>query len=209
MSDNNPNPELDGIVEGTAGNDLIDGAYTGDPEGDMVDNADAIDPSAGPDDDVIIAGSGDDSVYAGSGSDTVDGGSGNDLILGDGVSGVYEPVTITINSTSAAFQNQVFAYTIDPETGEISNVVVLSENAKADVGETYTYDAPAGAVVGVGIISPQGTFYSSGYGANAGLNPRRAGPHQGHPFRIPGRFRAAGLRGPAQSWATVISTTSS
>ncbi|WP_019297493.1 MULTISPECIES: Hint domain-containing protein [unclassified Leisingera] len=171
MSDNNPNPELDGIVEGTAGNDLIDGAYTGDPEGDMVDNADAIDPSAGPDDDVIIAGSGNDSVYAGSGSDTVDGGSGDDLILGDGVSGVYEPVKITISSTSSAFQNEVFAYTIDPATGAISNIVVLSQNASADVGETYTYDAPAGAVVGVGIVSPHGTYYSSGYGDNADLNP--------------------------------------
>ncbi|MBY6138139.1 Hint domain-containing protein [Leisingera daeponensis] len=171
MSDNNPNPALDGIVEGTAGNDLIDGAYTGDPEGDMVDNADAIDPAAGPDDDVIVAGSGDDSVYAGSGSDTVDGGSGDDLILGDGVSGSGEPVKITISSTSSAFDNKVFAYTIDPATGEISNVVMLSEEASADVGETYLYHAPEGAVVGVGIVSPQGTFYSSGYGSNAGLNP--------------------------------------
>ncbi|MEX0301235.1 MAG: Hint domain-containing protein [Leisingera sp.] len=165
-----PNPALDGIVEGTSGDDLIDAAYTGDPEGDMVDNGDAIDPSAGPDDDVIIAGSGNDSIYAGAGDDTVDGGTGDDLIYGDGVSGATSPVSITIDSTSAAFRNQVFAYTIDPDTGEISNVVVLSENAKEDVGETFTYDAPEGAVVGVGIISPQGTFFSSGYGSNVGLN---------------------------------------
>ncbi|WP_264213409.1 Hint domain-containing protein [Leisingera thetidis] len=166
-----PNPALDGIVEGTAGDDLIDAAYTGDPEGDRVDNADAIDPAAGPDDDVIVAGAGNDSIFAGAGDDTVDGGSGDDLILGDGVSGASKPVTITIDSTSAAFKNQVFAYTINPDTGEISNVVVLTENAKDSVGDSFTYDAPAGAVVGVGIISPQGTFFSSGHGSNVGLNP--------------------------------------
>ncbi|UWQ76417.1 Hint domain-containing protein [Leisingera sp. M658] len=165
-----PNAALNGIVEGTSGDDLINAAYTGDPEGDMVDNADATGPAAGPDDDVIIAGSGNDSIYAGSGDDTVDGGSGDDLILGDGVSGSNEPVKITISSTSAAFQNQVFAYTIDPSTGEISNLVMLSHNANADVGETFSYDAPEGAFVGVGIVSPHGTYYSSGYGANVGLN---------------------------------------
>ena len=86
-------PQGDGIVEGTAGDDLIDIAYTGDPEGDLIDAGDAILPGEGPDDDIvdarggddtILAGAGDDTVYAGSGSDRVEGGAGDDLICGDG-----------------------------------------------------------------------------------------------------------------------------
>ncbi|MBT3140765.1 hypothetical protein DS909_15865 [Phaeobacter gallaeciensis] len=82
-----------GIVDGTAGDDVIDLAYTGDPEGDLIDGGDATDPTHGPDDDVvdggagddsISAGEGDDTVYAGSGSDTVDGEAGDDVLYGDG-----------------------------------------------------------------------------------------------------------------------------
>ena len=69
----------DGIVEGTAGNDLIDGAYTGDPEGDRVDGTDNL---SGDNDDLISAGAGDDTVLAGAGGDTVDAGTGNDSVLG-------------------------------------------------------------------------------------------------------------------------------
>ncbi|UWQ61144.1 Hint domain-containing protein [Leisingera caerulea] len=169
-NDEQPNPARDGIVEGTSGDDLIDAAYTGDPDGDMVDNADATGPAAGPDDDVILGGAGDDSIYAGAGDDTVEGGSGGDLILGDGVSGATAAVTITIDRTTAGIANQLFAYTIDPETGEISNVVVLTENANESAGGSFTYNAPEGAIVGVGISNAKGTYYSSGYGGNAGLN---------------------------------------
>ncbi|MBD3753609.1 MAG: hypothetical protein IE935_14625, partial [Micrococcales bacterium] len=77
-------PELDGIVEGTAGDDLIDVAYTGDPQGDMVDHNDAILPGQVGNDDIILAGDGNDTVYAGAGNDSVDGGDGNDLLYGEG-----------------------------------------------------------------------------------------------------------------------------
>ena len=70
---------LDGIVEGTPGNDLIDVTYTGDPEGDRIDNTDAIVPGD-PDADVVEAGEGDDVVFSGRGPDEVFGGTGNDLI---------------------------------------------------------------------------------------------------------------------------------
>ena len=70
----------DGIVEGSAGNDLIDAGYDGDPEGDRIDNGDAILPGEAPNDDIVQAGDGDDVVFAGSGSDEVFGGTGNDLI---------------------------------------------------------------------------------------------------------------------------------
>ncbi|MCP9480819.1 Hint domain-containing protein [Shimia sp. CNT1-13L.2] len=73
----------DGIVEGTASNDLIDVAYTGDPEGDMVDNNDAILPGAAPNDDFIQGFAGDDTIKAGEGDDSVEGGADNDLIFGE------------------------------------------------------------------------------------------------------------------------------
>ncbi|CUI00664.1 Hint domain-containing protein [Leisingera aquaemixtae] len=171
MSDEQPNPARDGIVEGTSGDDLIDAVYTGDPDGDLVDHADATGPAAGPDDDVILGGAGNDSIYAGAGDDTAEGGNGDDLILGDGVSGAPTAVTITIDGSTAGITNRLFAYTIDPHTGEISNVVVLAENANGSVGSSFTYDAPEGAIVGVGISNAKGTYYSSGYGSNSGLNP--------------------------------------
>ncbi len=77
-----PNPR-DGIVEGTAGADLIDYAYAGDPEGDMVDHADAVLPGEGPNDDIILAGAGNDSVRAGLGDDDVQGEAGDDVIHGE------------------------------------------------------------------------------------------------------------------------------
>ncbi|WP_321363500.1 Hint domain-containing protein [uncultured Celeribacter sp.] len=69
-------PTLEGVVQGTSGDDVIDTAYTGDPEGDMID---AGDNAAGNDDDVVIAGGGDDIVLAGAGDDVVygDGGAGS------------------------------------------------------------------------------------------------------------------------------------
>ena len=75
-------PRLDGIVEGTAGNDLIDYDYTGDPQGDRVDHNDAVLPGESGNDDRIVAGAGNDTILAGAGNDEVDGGSGNDLIDG-------------------------------------------------------------------------------------------------------------------------------
>ena len=74
---------LDGIVEGTDGNDLIDVDYVGDPEGDMVDNGDEILPGEGPEDDIIEAGRGDDTVFAGEGDDDIRGGTGDDSLVGE------------------------------------------------------------------------------------------------------------------------------
>ncbi|MBT0956860.1 Hint domain-containing protein [Alphaproteobacteria bacterium KMM 3653] len=71
---------LDGIVQGTDGDDLIDVNYTGDPQGDMVDNNDALLPGEVGDDDIILAGAGDDRVIAGEGNDEIYGGTGNDNI---------------------------------------------------------------------------------------------------------------------------------
>jgi Ca2+-binding RTX toxin-like protein len=73
----------DGIVDGTAGDDLIDLAYTGDPNGDRIDHLDATGyAGTSGNDDYIRAGLGNDTVYAGLGNDQVYGGGGNDVIYG-------------------------------------------------------------------------------------------------------------------------------
>lgn len=72
-------PFKDGIVQGTAGNDLIDASYTGDPEGEVVDANGGLDGSNA---DSIVAGDGDDTVVSGAGNDTVQGGGGDDLVYG-------------------------------------------------------------------------------------------------------------------------------
>ena len=71
--------QLNHVVEGSAGDDVIDTAYDGDPQGDRVDAGDAAD---GSDDDLIEAYGGDDLVRAGAGDDTVLGGDGDDTLLG-------------------------------------------------------------------------------------------------------------------------------
>jgi Ca2+-binding RTX toxin-like protein len=153
--DTPPAPVLDGIVEGTAGADLIDAAYTGDPQGDRIDNSDAIQTGAGPQDDIVIAGagndtvlagegddlvyggsgndvingaSGDDTLIGGTGSDTVSGGSGDDLIIGGG-DNAPDLEAITFKTEEADFENTIGVYQIDPETGQISNVQIVFANA--------------------------------------------------------------------------------
>lgn len=71
----------DGVVEGTAGGDLIDLNYTGDPEGDRIDRLDATGFSGTTGDaDVVMAAGGNDTVISGLGNDIVYGGAGNDQI---------------------------------------------------------------------------------------------------------------------------------
>lgn len=81
-SDDDDDKMRDGIVSGTAGDDLINFAYTGDPDGDMIDHSDALLPGAAPQDDYVRAGGGNDTVLAGAGNDIVFGSDGNDLLDG-------------------------------------------------------------------------------------------------------------------------------
>lgn len=78
-----PLPSLDGIVEGTDGDDVIDAGYIGDPDEDRIDAEDAIDPKAGSNDDLVKAGAGNDTVRASLGDDTIYGGDGDDMLQGD------------------------------------------------------------------------------------------------------------------------------
>ncbi|MEP2715434.1 Hint domain-containing protein [Pseudophaeobacter sp.] len=110
---------LDGIVEGTAGDDLIDTAYLGDPEGDRIDNDDAINPADGPDDDLVNAGAGDDTVQAGEGDDTVHGGSGSDSLVGGEGNDVLQGDT-DVPGLSDGGTREVFQWDLapDPDGGD-------------------------------------------------------------------------------------------
>ena len=78
----------DGIVSGTAGDDVIDAGYAGDPHGDMMDAGDAILPGETGNDDIIEAGAGDDRVVLqdGFGNDEITGGEAGET-LGDTLDG--------------------------------------------------------------------------------------------------------------------------
>ncbi len=108
-------------------------------------------------------------IQGNGGDDTITGGAGDDKIYGDGSAAYKGVVLITITKTIAKFNNKVFAYTVNRD-GSISNYVRLVNNAHDAVGQTYTYSVTTGDVVGVGIQSPHGYFYSSGYGSNVGMN---------------------------------------
>ncbi len=83
----------DGVVDGTAGNDLIDTSYVGDPDGDRIDANDATGYAgttgqadyvlAGAGNDTVNSGLGNDIVYGGSGNDVVNAGTGDDQVYGD------------------------------------------------------------------------------------------------------------------------------
>jgi len=80
-------PVKDGVVEGTAGNDLIDYDYAGDPEGDKIDHGDYAcsdndKVTAGAGNDTILSGAGADTVYGEDGNDRIDGGAANDVLFG-------------------------------------------------------------------------------------------------------------------------------
>ncbi len=76
-------PALDGIVDGTAGNDVIYYGYTGDPQGDRIDHNDQVLAGAAHNDDLVYAYGGNDTVLAGDGNDVVYGGDGNDALAGE------------------------------------------------------------------------------------------------------------------------------
>lgn len=74
----------DGIVTGTAGNDLIYSGYLGDNDGDRIDNEDGGFLGENNNQDHVQAGAGDDLVFAGQAADSVEGGAGEDIIYGGG-----------------------------------------------------------------------------------------------------------------------------
>ncbi|MDT8325759.1 MAG: Hint domain-containing protein [Roseovarius sp.] len=109
----------DGVVDGTAGDDLIDTEFT-DAQGDGVDS-----DSPASKNDSIEAGDGQDTVIAGDGDDTVRGGTGDDLIFGDGGDG------------------GTFAGTIGNFTLSAANISESGAGTGGPVGQFATYDSVA------------------------------------------------------------------
>ncbi|MBW6417202.1 Hint domain-containing protein [Celeribacter sp. PS-C1] len=162
-------PSLDGVVQGTSGNDLIDTGYTGDPEGDMID---AGDNAAGNDDDIVVAGGGDDTVLAGNGDDIVygDGGAGSSYEAQDadplvlsysnylygsetaygsnnaqpGDSAIYTNVT-TLEDGTVVNARLVLVETSDPSldvdlaSGQGSEILLNGKNYSSQGGMTATF----------------------------------------------------------------------
>jgi Ca2+-binding RTX toxin-like protein len=125
----------------------------------------------GADADTLSGGSGDDFVAGDQGNDLIDGGTGNDTLYGDlSSAAAASPVTITLTGDNGAYDCKLFAYSIDPKTGAISNIQILNAHTGTGIGTSYSYTVAPGTVVGVGIVSPDGTYYSSGYGSRIGLN---------------------------------------
>ncbi|MCB1338383.1 MAG: Hint domain-containing protein [Maritimibacter sp.] len=164
-----PVPEGDGIVEGTAGDDLIDYAYTGDPHGDLVDAGDALLLGEVGDDDIILAkdgndavyaGAGDDEINAGAGDDTVEGGAGNDVIYGD--EGGDAPDTVVRESFNWQGVTEV---QIDSAFTQDTGHVTVSYARTEDTG-THFSEAGTDPVNGTGIdtggeaLDPDSTLHS-------------------------------------------------
>ena len=88
--------QVDGILTGTSGDDVIDGTFV-DEDGEVVDGNDSV--STGGNDDVIYGYGGNDTISSGAANDTIEGGAGNDTIDGgtgdDVIYGDDKPATAT------------------------------------------------------------------------------------------------------------------
>ena len=153
-----PIDDGDGVVSGTAGDDLIDYDYTGDPQGDLIDHGDALLPGevgdddivdAGDGDDTILAGEGNDEVYAGGGADYVEGGAGDDIIYGDSAYAGTAPTTVRESfewSEAAGYANDADAGGFTQDTG---NVEVTFSVVSEDRGVVSTFDTETQNVAGI------------------------------------------------------------
>ncbi|SIN91303.1 Hint domain-containing protein [Vannielia litorea] len=153
----------DGIVSGTAGDDVIDASYAGDPHGDMVDAGDAILPGEGAQDDIIEAGAGNDTIYAGAGDDEIYGEDGDDrFMLEDGFGA---------DAIIGGEGGETDGDTLDT-TGVTSGVTVTFSGSEAgtvsDGTDTASFAEIENIVTGAGDDVIVGTAASSGFTADAG-----------------------------------------
>ncbi|HHS93722.1 MAG TPA: hypothetical protein ENK63_00040, partial [Rhodobacterales bacterium] len=134
----------DGIVEGTAGDDLLDFTWAGDPDGDTIGaGADTIYGYGG--DDTITGGGGGDNIFAGDGDDTIiwDLGDGSDTIDGGSggeVSGDLLDITATGTTTSTTLTSDGTGNTdIGGDTLSFSDI----ESFVFDAGTADTFNGTA------------------------------------------------------------------
>ena len=154
-------------------------------------NEDDITTGAG--NDTVRSGDGNDAVQAGLGDDYVTGGSGQDTLIGDTIDAVaFQPrslnivedytMTLTFGSETAGFRNSIGTYRIDPDTGRISDVQVVWENASLQgsggdlqAGQsTAEIDVAAGGEVGFFLIAngfSQNDFAALGDGTFQFVSP--------------------------------------
>lgn len=134
----------DGVVEGTAGGDLIDATYTGDPDGDLVDGNDATNGVgvAGSNDDSIVAGAGNDTVFAGLGDDTVQAGAGDDSVFGgdgnDSIFGFEGSDTVDGGAGDDFINTRT-----SPGTGLPDQGLVNPDDPTTPLNETTTFSYPS------------------------------------------------------------------
>ncbi len=137
-------PELDGIVQGTDGDDLIDINYDGDPEGDRIDNNDAVLPGQTGNMDIVHAGAGNDTVFAGLDDDLVFGGTGNDVIYGgegnDTLYGDLEDEIEAVDGPSGAGDFDAIALNF---TSVRAGSETASHPNSANAGDSVIYDNAA------------------------------------------------------------------
>ncbi len=142
-----------GVVDGTAGNDLIDGTYDDDPENDFVDAADGT--GTGRNDDVIDGGGGDDTIAGGIGSDTITGGTGNDTFVfnaGDGNDTITDFGAGSTNANDGDNTNNDFIdlsafYTDDTEfRSDLADDGILNQS---DVSDYTDNTAIGGSITGL------------------------------------------------------------
>lgn len=146
-------------IVGTGADDTIQGSR----------RADVISGLAG--DDVAYGHNGHDEVWGGSGDDTLYGNTGNDKLYGSGGPNLVNATTFTMaedyegsfvfEGETAGYRNSFGYYKIDSESGEISNVDIIWENASLQGSggsliagvSSHPISISAGDIIGVFIIS--------------------------------------------------------
>ncbi|WGW02437.1 Hint domain-containing protein [Tropicibacter oceani] len=147
----------DGVIDGTAGNDLITPDYV-DPQGQSVDGNSTLSG------DSIVAGAGNDTVSAGLGNDTVSAGDGADLVYGD--YGGYSPAGIaeTLDWTDQGGNGTNLAAGFTQDTGTV-NVTVGFTN---DGNNSPTYQVnTTDTQYAVGGFDPNSSLFLFGNGDGA------------------------------------------
>ena len=131
----------DGIVRGTAADNLIDANYIDPFDTDRVDANDAILPGDAPNDDRILAGDGNDTVLAGLGDDLVDAGQGNDsVVAGAGDDTVYGGVGTNVLEGNDGNDVLISGGTGSTLTGGMGRDTITAAGASVIYG-----DLPTGA----------------------------------------------------------------
>lgn len=164
--------QLDGIVSGTDGADVIDGSYLGDPDGDRIDNNDAtgVQGTIGQAD-LVYAGAGDDTVHSGAGNDIVYGGTDNDLIHGgagnDTLSGDNGSDTIFGGTGNDSIEGGTGDDALYGDGPGNSNTVIWANDSEkgltridvVDGQASPTFIGQTSATLGDIAVSPAGTLY--------------------------------------------------